>query len=238
MLAGRGAIAAQKIEVHLKAGPDVIEQSTSEKLQGGKIHFTGRWNQMVKNGSSSIISQLAGRLSGLKKLQQADFKSKLAVATAVIKSKIQYLLPLYGGAPDYLMRAIQVQQLKAARFVCGYNSFYWSTHKLLKTCGRLSIKQQKFDSSTLLAHKIVITSLPRNLWADIVQQHTVQTRAATQGQIRYSNNYRGASEFSRSSFKYRAQRYYNRIPADLKRQSLKVFRSSLKLYAARNIHIK
>ena len=238
VMAGRGAIAALRMEVQVKAGPDVIDQSTSEKLLGGKIHFTGRWNEMVKNGSSSIISQLAGRLNGLKKLQQADFKSKLAVATAVIQSKIQYLLPLYGGAPDYLMKAIQVQQLKAARFVCGYNSFYWSTHKLLKTCGWLSIKQQEFYSSTLLAHKIVITSLPHNLWADIVQQHTVQTRAATQGQIRYSDNYRGASEFSRSSFKYRAQRYYNRIPADFKRQSLEVFKSRLKSYTARNIPIK
>ena len=57
----------------------------------------------------------------------ADFKSKLAVATGVIQSKIQYLLPLYGGAPDYLLRAVKVQQLKAARFVCGYSSYFWST---------------------------------------------------------------------------------------------------------------
>ena len=67
------------------------------------MHFTGRWNEMIKNSSSSITSQLAGRLNGMKKLKQADFKSKLAVATGVIQSKIQYLLPLYGGAPDYLM---------------------------------------------------------------------------------------------------------------------------------------
>ena len=53
-------------------------------------------------------------------LKSADFKSKLSITTALIQSKIQYLLPLYGGAPDYLMNAVQVQQLKAARFVCGY----------------------------------------------------------------------------------------------------------------------
>ena len=50
---------------------------------------------MLKKGKSSVISQLAGRLNGLKKLKQADFKAKLTVATAVIQSKIQYLLPLY-----------------------------------------------------------------------------------------------------------------------------------------------
>ena len=84
---------------------------------------------------NSIVSQLSGRVNGLKKLKNADFKSKLAVATGIIQSKIQYLLPLYGGAPKYLLEAVQVQQLKAARFVCGYGSYYWSTTKLLKTCG-------------------------------------------------------------------------------------------------------
>ena len=122
VMAGRGAIAARRMEVQVQAGPDVIDQSISEKLLGGTIHFTGRWNEMVKNCSSSTISQLAGILNGLKKLHQAD-------------------------------RADQ-------------------------------------------------------------------------------------AEFSRSSFKYRAQRYYNRIPADLKRLTLEVFKSRLKQYTKSNIPIK
>ena len=173
---------------------------------------------MVKNGKNSIVKQLSGRLNGLKKLKQADFKSKLAVATGIIQSKIQFLLPLYGGAPDYLIKAIQVQQLKAARFVCGYSSYYWSTQKLLQTCGWLSVKQQEFYSTCLLAHKISMTSLPRNLHAAIVQPYTVNTRAAARGEIRYGNNYRGETDTTRSSFKYRAQRYYNAIPRDIKNQ--------------------
>ena len=131
VMAGRGAVSARRMEVEVQAGPDIIRQSISEKLLGGIIHNTGRWNEMIKGGKSSIVCQLAGRLSALKKLQQADFKSKLTVATAVIQSKIQYLLPLYGGAPEYLVSALQVQQLKAARFVCGFSSFYWSREKLL-----------------------------------------------------------------------------------------------------------
>ena len=81
--------------MQVQAGPDLIKQSVSEKLLGGIIHNTGRWNEMIKGGKNSIVCQLAGRLSALKKLQQADFKSKLTVATAVIQSKIQYLLPLW-----------------------------------------------------------------------------------------------------------------------------------------------
>jgi hypothetical protein len=74
VMAGRGAAAAKRMEVQVRAGPDEIEQSVSEKLLGGIIHQSGRWNEMVKNSKSSIICQLAGRLNGLKKLEQADFK--------------------------------------------------------------------------------------------------------------------------------------------------------------------
>ena len=195
-------------------------------------------NEMIKNNKSSIVKQLAGRLNGLKKLNQGDFKTKLTVATGIIQSKIQYLLPLYGGAPDYLIRAVQVQQLKAARFVCGYGSYYWSTQKLLQTCGWLSVKQQEFYSTCLMAHKISTTSLPRNLHAAIVQPYTVHTRAAARGEIRYGDNYRGETETTRNSFKYRAQRYYNAIPGDMKCQSLATFKAKLKHYAARNFPIR
>ena len=184
VMAGRGAITARRLEVQVSAGPDLIEQSTSEKLLGGMIQNSGKWNEMISNSKNSIVKQLSGRLNGIKQLKQADFKSKLSVATGVIQSKIQYLLPLYGGAPEYLLRAIQVQQLKAARFVCGYGSYYWSTQKLLKTCGWLSVKQQEFHSTTLLAHKIAINRLPRNLHAAMFQPYNVNTRAAAQGQIR------------------------------------------------------
>ena len=177
VIAGRGSRAARRMEVQVAAGTDIIKQTESEKLLGGVIHNSGRWNEMVKNGKSSILSQLSSRLNGMKKLTQADFKTKLAVATGIIQSKIQYLLPMYGGAPDYLLNSIQVQQLKAARFMCGYKSYYWSTQKLLNTCGWLSVKQQEFYSTCLLAHKISTTSLPRNLHATFkvkLKQHAAK----------------------------------------------------------------
>ena len=55
------------------------------------------------------------------------------------------------------------------------------------------------------------TSIPKNIWSDMVQPHLVNTRAAAHRQIRFGNNYRGESELARNSFKYRAQRYYLRI---------------------------
>ena len=238
VMAGRGAIAAKRMDVQVSAGPDLINQSTSEKLLGGVIHNSGRWNEMISSGKTSIVKQLSGRLNGIKKLKNADFKSKLAVATGVIQSKIQYLLPLYGGAPDYLLRAVQVQQLKAARFVCGYSSYFWSTQKLLKTCGWLSVKQQEFHSTTLLAHNIATSRRPRNLHAAMFQPYNVNTRAATQGQIRYGDNFRGENEMTRASFKYRARQYYNTIPEGMKNQPLGIFKRKLKQHAAKHIPVR
>ena len=123
-------------------------------------------------------------------------------------SNITYCIWLevsYGGAPDCLVSALQVKQLKEACFVCGYSSYYWSRENLPKTCGWLSVRQQEFYSTTLLAHKIVSTSLPHSLSTDMVQPHTVRTRAATQGQIRYGTNYRKEYKVTRNSFKYIAQ---------------------------------
>ena len=162
----------------------------------------------------------------------------MSITTALIQSKIQYLLPLYGGAPDYLLKSVQVQQLKAARFVCGYKSFYWSTKQLLDKCGWLSVKQQEYYSTTLLAHKIVISSLPRNISADMVVPHGRNTRAAAQGAIRYGTNYRGESEFTRSSFKYRAQKYYSDIPGQIKNMSLPAFKTRLKKHIAETVALR
>ena len=238
VMAGRGANAARRMDVQVRAGQDIVEQSVSEKLLGGVIHNSGRWNEMIRNSKMSVVSQLTGRLNAIKKLKNADFKSKLSITTALIQSKIQYLLPLYGGAPDYLLNAIQVQQLKAARFVCGYQSYFWSTKQLLQKCGWLSVKQQEFYSTTLLAHKIVSSSLPRNICADMVVPHGRNTRAAAQGVIQYGQNYQGFSELTRSSFKYRAQKYYSQIPGVMKNKSLQAFKSSLKKHTAEKVPMR
>ena len=238
VLAGRGAVGARRLDVQVRAGQDVVKQSVSEKLLGGVIHNSGRWNEMIRNSKMSIVNQLTGRLNAIKKLKNADFKSKLSITTALIQSKIQYLLPLYGGAPEYLMKSVQVQQLKAARFVCGYQSYYWSTKQLLNKCGWLSVKQQEYFSTTLLAHKIVISSLPRNISADMVVPHGRNTRAAAQGVIRYGENYRGWSELTRGSFKYRARKYYSEIPVNIKTQSLPVFKSRLKKHILEQVSLR
>ena len=72
VMAGRGTTSARRLEVQVEAGTDTIEQSESEKLLGGVIHNTSRWNEMIKDGKNSIVRQLSSRLNGMKKLWQVS----------------------------------------------------------------------------------------------------------------------------------------------------------------------
>ena len=45
------------------------------------------------------------------------------VAVGLVQSKLQYLLPLFGAAPEYLLKGLQVQQMAAARAVVGSKSW-------------------------------------------------------------------------------------------------------------------
>ena len=109
----------------------------------------------------SLQSQLRNRVNALKKIcAHADLKTRKMVAGGLIQSKIQYLLPLFGAAPDYILRGLQVQQMVAARAVVGRQSFRWSNMKVLNTLGWLNIKQQYVASTLTLTNKIVSTGPP------------------------------------------------------------------------------
>ena len=126
---------------------------------------TGGWAAMVRDGKASLRCQLQSRVKGLKKIcQHADLRTRKMVASGLITSKLQYLLPLYGAAPDYLMQTLEVQQMAAARAVLGRCAWCWSNARILSSLGWLNISQLYVSSVLTLAHKIVTTleHLPEN----------------------------------------------------------------------------
>ena len=64
----------------------------------------------------------------------------------MVISKLTYLITLWGGAQQYLLSVLQVQQLSAARAVCGFGSWGMSKKKLklLDRVGWLSVRQLVF----------------------------------------------------------------------------------------------
>ena len=123
------------------------------------------------------MNQLTSRINGLKKISRnSSFKTRLMVANGVFMSKVVYLMAVWGGAQQYLINALQVQQLTAARAVCGFTSRWWSKHKLLDRLGWLSIRQLIQYNTILQAHKTITTGKPTPLYNSISIQHPYQTR--------------------------------------------------------------
>ena len=153
------------------------------------------------------------------------------IANGVVMSKMVYLINLWGGAQQYLLKKLQVQQLTAARTVCGFVSFGWSKKKLLSRVGWLSVRQLVQFHTILQAHKTISTGQPRPLFNSISTVHPRNTRNAANGQIRYGENFT-----TKSTFKYRAMQWYNRVPGSVKTGSKEtVKKKKIKAWVRENV---
>ena len=225
-------LAARRGEVQLKAGNFTIKPSESQKLLGVTIHQSMSWNQQIRDGKESVLKQLTSRVNGLRKLApRASFTTKLMIANGIVISKLSYGIAVWGSCQGYLRKALQVQQLTAARAVCGYRSYFWSTSKLLTKCGWLSVNQLYWQQVLTTAHKAKVTKKPVNIHSRMMPHHNHGTRAA--GGV--SRGFGGHP--ARASFNYAAGEY-NRLPEEIKSESIyPVFKRKLKAWVLKNIPI-
>ena len=191
-------------QVSMIAGGYTIRPTDTGKLLGGILHQSLDWMHHIQGHKASLMSQLCSRLNGLRKVcVNASFRSRLMIANGVIMSKLSYLIILWGGARQYLLKAVQVKQLAAARTVCGAASWRWSRRKLLDRVGWLSIKQLIFYHTVLQVHKTLQTQRPRPLFSTLSSTYPYRTRRATAGLIRQDPSFS-----TLNTFKYRAMQSY------------------------------
>ena len=236
----RGRLANERrAAVTLTAGGEQVKQSNSEVLLGATVHHSGTWAAMIHDGKASLQSQLRSRVNALKMIcKHADLRTKKMVAGGIFQSKLQYLLPLFGAAPDYLLRGIQVQQMAAARAVVGPQCFRWSNARTLNYLGWLNVKQQYVASTLTLTHKIVTTGKPVNIFRSMVTPYPYRTRGAARQELRaWAGTVRGKDRTALTSrtFQYQAIAYYNSIPIDYKGYTMDRFKSAAKKWARSNV---
>ena len=236
----RGRLAQERrAAVTLTAVGEQVKQSDSEVLLGATVHYSGTWAAMIRDGKASLLSQLRIRVNALKMISQhADLRTKKMVAGGIFQSKLQYLLPLFGAAPDYLLRGIQVQQMAAARAVVGLQSFRWSNARVLNYLGWLNVKQQYVASTLTLTHKIVTTGKPVNIFRSMVTPYPYPTRGAARQELRaWAGTVRGRDRtaLTSRSFQYQAIAYYNSIPMDYKSYTMDQFKPAAKKWARSNV---
>ena len=136
-----------RMGVSVNANGHIITPTETEKLLGGQLHQSLTWNFHLRDHKGALISQLTSKINGLRRVcRNAKFKTKLKVANGIVMSKLTYLITitLWGGAQEYLLSALQVQQLTAARAVAGFGSQFWNKRRLLNHVGWLSVRQLIF----------------------------------------------------------------------------------------------
>ena len=231
---GRQA-AEQRAAVTLIAGGEAVQQSDSEVLLGATVHHSGTWNAMIRDGKASIQAQLRSRVNALRKIcQHADLRTRKMVAAGLITAKLQYLLPLFGAAPDYLLRTLQVQQMTAARAVVGPRAFRWSNQRILDFLGWLNVRQMYATSVLALPHRIVKSGKPTNIHRSIVSSFPYTPRSAAGGELRaWAGTTRAGRRTATTvrTFRYQAIELYNRIPAEYRNMSNEQFKAAVKKWA-------
>ena len=232
--------------VRLETGVETITPSPVERLLGMVVHQDLGFGMHLVVGKDSLMSSLSKRITALKKIGKvASFKTRLSVCTSLIVSKILYMLPVYGGAPAYMITALQGKLSEAMRVVTRRR---WevpgrrltSTAELLSHCGYLSVRQMTYYFSVAAAHKVLVHQAPVHL-------HQVLSRALASGhqQHQYETRTAGRREVTparlaaaNSSWRWRAAAQYAALPAELREEgSLPRFLAGLRGHTVRTVAI-
>ena len=155
------------------------------------------------------------------------------IANGIVISRIIYVIQLWGGTKDYLLKMLQVLQNKAARFVTKCDIFT-SQKKLLLQCGWLSVKQLVEYHSLVLVFKTKVEQKPVFLHQTLSRSFNYRTRAASTGSIVLNKPTSG--EISRDAFITKSTRMWNSLPPQIKQaESLQKFKWKLKSWIKENV---
>ena len=232
--------------VTLETGGGVtITPTPAERLLGVNVQQDLGFGEQLVGGRNSLTSSLTQRISALKRISNiASFKTRLSVCTALVISKILYVLPLYGGAPEFMMTAVQQKMNEAMRIVTRRR---WevpgrrltSTAELLRQCNYLSVRQMVHFHSVALVHKVLVHQAPVHLYTIIRRalasgvRHqyptsTAGTRVVAPARLAAAN----------SSWRWRAAAQYAALPEGLRgEESMHLFLTRLRQHTMDHVAI-
>ena len=145
------------------------------------------------------MRQLTSRVNAVSKLSvNTSFKTRLMAANGAFMSVLIYLIPLWGGTEQYLLKGLQVLQNRAAMCVTKL-SWFTPTRQLLSQCTWMSVCQLIQYHSILQTHKVLKTKTPLYLSSKLVTDHPYQTRQATGGGICHTADNSGQSSLAQKS---------------------------------------
>ena len=168
---GNKTMNCKREDVSFQAGNHVIRPRANHKLLGAVVSQSLKWSDHIMNHEHSMIKQLRTRLNGIALISKdAGFKTKLMVSQAIFTSKLCYLIQVWGGTSEYLVRCLQVMQNKCAKAVTGM-SWFTPTRVLLKKCNWMSVNQLVVYHTILTVHKAILNENPLYIYNKIYSEN-------------------------------------------------------------------
>ena len=145
-------------------------------------------------------------------------------------------MPLWGGCEDYLIKALQIVQNKAARSV----TRLWDApiKTLLHQCNWLSVNQLIKYNTLVLQYKILQNGYPRYLYDKLDLDFPRNTRLAQSNIIRMGPEFQAHLALTEKSFRWRAAKDWNELPSSIRQvRKLETFKKELKSWIKNNLPI-
>ena len=224
----------QDFGIYLDTGSEHILPLNEEKLLGVNLSNCLSWNKHVRDTKQSLVSTLTSRINALAKIcQYTSFINRKMVANGIVMSYLTYLIPLYGGCPEYLLTGLQTLQNRAARLVTNSN-WYTPSSIMLSQIGWLNVRQMIIFHSLVLVFKTKQDKKPVYLYNKISTRFNVDTRLASTNGIREVRKIK--TKIGKQSFLPRTIDQWNNLPPDIRTiTSLMKFKMKLKLWVKQNL---
>ena len=204
----------------------IIQPSEVERLLGAQVHQDLHWKEHLLTSDDSLLKSLVKREGALRKISRiASFKTRKMIANGIYISKLIYLMPVWMGCEDYLVRALQVSMNKVARIVTKLD-IYTPTSVLMKQCGWLTVRQLMVYHSLMLLHKTLKFRTPEYIFQKVTfqEQQGYNTRQAADymtalvsaGVTERAGVRNCQLEITKNSWCWASVKIYNKLPPDLR----------------------
>ena len=207
------------IERERDGSEKIIKSEKELRILGGTMQDNMSWGAHLDWGEEALLPAARQKLGVLKHLGRTlPQKTRKMVAEGLILSKIRYLIPIWGGAGDTLIRKVQTLINDAARFVLNKQTRRDSTLVLMEECRWITAAEMVLYYSLLLLWKILRKQSPRPMTEKFTLDATGQVQTTRPRLVN-----------TESAFRWRTIGTWNRLPEEIRQDTvLKSFKVSTK----------
>ena len=193
--------------------------SQHTRILGANIQSNMAWQLHLETGTKALLPQLRKQLGMLRhhgKLMPK--KTRLNLARGILISRLNNLLPIWGGVTDLYIKRAQVFLNSAARWATGMAK-QTKVSRLMDEAGWFNIREQTRIATAMQSWKIVHLKKPMKM-KDIM---FVNGDAIMELQ-------RPKLEFSENCFRWRAAAQWNELSPDMRQDTfIAIFKRRMKV---------